>query len=305
MSPFHTFRKNQQSDQETSFAGISSNKNMRKRFVAPLLVTALFQSVGAQDLRPSVAEQIKIGQDAAKQIRKEEKVLPDSDPRVKYIREMGPKLVALIPEAERKKRPFQYSFDVIDSKEINAFALPGGPIFFYTGLINLMSTSDQFVGVLGHEITHVRNQHWASAYADNMKRRLGLAVLLTIINANGSITNAADIIDQGLFLLPYSRKHESESDKFGYDLVMKLGMNPQGMADVFRKLAAGKGKDGFGDVLSTHPDPLKRAEAIEKRLKAEKTAPPAQKPLPFQTDAMKPKPVSSLTFLEILALRDF
>lgn len=241
------------------------------------------------DLRPSAKEQIELGKKAAEQIRKENKVLPATDPRVIYLRKMGEVLLKQIPEAERKRRPFQYSFDVIDSKEINAFALPGGPIFFFTGLIDTMTTEDQLLGVLGHEIVHVRNQHWASQYADTMKRQLGLTVLLELIGANGTLYDIAAIVDAGAFQLPYSRRHESESDRVGYDMLLSAGFNPVGMADVFDVFAGGRKEDGFGEMLSTHPDPANRAKAIRTRLTKEKKVLPAQRPLPFETKAIRDK----------------
>lgn len=258
------------------------------RALCSLFITAgLISSGYAFDLRPSVADQLKIGKEASAQIRKEEKVLPDTDPRVIWMRKIGKEYVdKYIPAAEKKKRPFEYTFDIIDSKEINAFALPGGPIFFYTGIIDTFTTEDQFAGVLGHEITHIRNQHWASQYADNLKRRLGLAVILTAIGANDALWTVADVVDSGLFLLPYSRKHETEADKFGYDMVKQDGRNPMGMANVFTMLSGGKG-GGYSEILATHPDPAKRAKAIEDRIKKEKITFPAQRPLPFETQAMK------------------
>lgn len=256
------------------------------------LCMVLSGSASAFDLRPSVKDQIKIGKDAAAQIRKEEKVLPESDARVKFLRSMGTKLLGAIPEAERKKRPFEYTFDVIDSKEINAFALPGGPIFFYTGLIDKMTTEDQLIGVLAHEIVHVRNQHWASQYGDTMKRRLGLTVLLTILGAGDTWYDVAEIVDTGAFMLPYSRKHESESDKVGYDMMINFGYNPQGMADVFRVFSGGKKGSEFEEMLSTHPDPANRTKAIEKRLSTEKRTRRSQVKLPFATKAMDPPTTS-------------
>lgn len=264
---------------------------MKKTSLASLIFIALPIYGFAFDLRPSVKEQIELGQKAAADIRKTEKVLPDSDPRVQFLRKNGVAMLKLIPEAELKKRPFIYSFDVIDSKDINAFALPGGPIFFYTGLIDLMTTQDQVLGVLGHEITHIRNQHWASSYADTMKRQLGITIILQILNANGSIYDAASIVDQGLYSLPNSRKHETEADKFGYEMMSSYAMNPMGMADTFNILAGGKKADGFGEMLSTHPDPAKRATSIIERVKKDPKKFPIQKMLPFKTKAMEPKPI--------------
>lgn len=258
-----------------------------KSFLAPASLLLVLSTAHAIDLRPSIKDQIKIGKDAAAQIRKEEKILPSSDPRVVLLRKLGKELVEKIPESERKKRPFEYSFDVIESKEINAFALPGGPIFFYTGIIDKMTSVDQLAGVLAHEIIHVRNQHWASQYADTQKRQLGILAILTLVGANSTWYDVAGIVDTGAFLLPYSRKHESESDKVGYDLMLASGYNPQGMADVFRMLSGGKKGSEMDQMMSTHPDALRRTEAIEKRLKSEKKPLRTQASLPFDTAAKR------------------
>lgn len=232
--------------------------------------------VAADIFRPSISQQIELGKEAAAQIRKEEKVLPDSDPRVKELRRLGKLAIAQISEKERKDKPFEYTFDVIESNELNAFALPGGPIFFYTGLLDKLKTEDAVMGILSHEITHIRNQHWASAYADNLKRKLGLMVVLTLLQANTDILNAADMLDSILVGLPYSRSHESEADNFGYEMMVAAGYNPQGMVDVFKVLAA-QGGSGTPEFLSTHPDTQKRIESLQNKIKADKRKFPAMK----------------------------
>jgi predicted Zn-dependent protease len=192
------------------------------------------------------------------------------------IRRLGRELVALIPESEMKKKPFQYSFDVIDSKDINAFALPGGPIFFYTGLLDHLTTEDQVAGVLAHELGHVRFEHWAGAYADNQKRQLGISILLILLNANSTTFDIASVSDALLFQLPYSRKHESDADKTGYDLLVKAGMNPQGMVDVFTLLKAKGGSSRTAEWLSTHPDSDRRINNIKTRISQSTVTFPAQ-----------------------------
>lgn len=239
------------------------------------------------DLRPSVKDQLKVGKDAAVQIRKKEKILPAADERVKLMRDLGARLVATIPAAEVKRRPFEYTFDIIESKEVNAFALPGGPIFFYTGLIDKMKTVDELAGVLGHEITHVRNQHWASQEGDRMKRQLPLAVLLSLLNASDFAWDLASLADAVLVGVKYSQKHESEADKFGFDMMSSIGYNPQALADTFKMLSNGKKMSDFDKMLSSHPDPLKRAQTVEARIKKEGKSYPAQRPFPFETQAMK------------------
>ncbi|MBL8060491.1 MAG: M48 family metalloprotease [Chthonomonas sp.] len=264
---------------------------MRLPIVAMPLGLAIFTaSAQAVDFRPSIKDQIKIGKEASAEIRKKEKVLPDSDIRVKVMRQLGQQLVAKIPEAERKKNPFEYSFDVIDSKEVNAFALPGGPIYFYTGLLNKMKSLDEFAGVLGHEIVHIRNQHWASQEGDRMKRQLPLAILLTIVRAGDFAWDLAGLADAVLIGIKYSQKHESESDRIGFDLMTAAGYNPQGMVDTFKMLSAGRKMSDFDRMLSTHPDPAKRAETLEARIKKEGKVYPPMRPLPFA-----PQPLPAAT----------
>lgn len=226
----------------------------------------LFTAIGlaqADMFRPSIQKQIELGKEAAKQIRKEEKVLPSNDPRVKELRRLGTKLIELIPAKERKDRPFEYTFDVIDSNELNAFALPGGPVFFYTGLLDKLDTEDEIVGILAHEITHVQNMHWANQYGDGLKRQLGLIAVLTIINANDDWFRIGSLLDS-LNGLQYSRKHETEADRQGYDLMLRANYNPQGMVDVFTILNEASKGSRPPEFLSTHPDTGNRIKAIQK-----------------------------------------
>jgi predicted Zn-dependent protease len=248
------------------------------RWIAPIFIMLTLASNAIADpFRPSIKDQIKLGKDAAAEIRKTEKVLKESDPRVQELRRLGQLVIAQIPEKERKDRPFEYTFDVIDSKELNAFALPGGPIFFYTGLLDKMKTEDEVMGILAHEIVHIRNQHWASQYADTMKRKVGLGVLLSVLGANQDILNATDMLDDILVGLKYSRKHENESDRVGYDLMVAAGYNPQGMIDVFQILL-GAGGDRPPEILSTHPDTKNRIDGMKNRIAAEKRTFPTMRP---------------------------
>jgi predicted Zn-dependent protease len=245
-----------------------------------VLAVAVAPTWASADMfKPSVSQQIELGQKAAAGFRKEAKILPDSDPRVRIVRQIGNKLLAQIPKSERDKKPFQYTFDVVDSPEVNAFALPGGPIFFYRGLLDSLTTEDQVAGVLGHELAHVRYEHWASAYADNQKRKLGLSVLLILLNANDTAFDIASVTDDLLFTLPYSRKHETDADKSGYDLMVNSGYNPQGMADVFKVLKEKGGSKKTEEWISTHPDSDRRIRNIESRIASSGQRYPAQRPL--------------------------
>lgn len=240
---------------------------------------ALTSSAAAIDLRPSDAEQIKLGQDAAAQVRKQDPIAPATDARVILMRRIGERLVAQIPEAERKKTGFKYTFDLIDRPEVNAFALPGGPIFFYAGLFERFQTQDQLAAVMAHEIIHVREEHWATAYADNLKRQLGLSLLLSAFDVNRELSTAITVVDGVVFTLPYSRRHETRADDGGYELMLKAGFHPQGMPQMFQKLGAER-TDWLSSKLSTHPDTRARIQRAEARLKQDQRKMPAATPMP-------------------------
>jgi predicted Zn-dependent protease len=225
-------------------------------------------------------DQVKLGKKAAEEIRKKEKVLPETDGRVKLIREVGARLVAQIPEKERGEKPWVYTFDVIQNKEINAFALPGGPVFFYTGLLDKVNTVDQIAGIIGHELTHVRKEHWARDYARSLEQN-GLILI------GGMLLGAGDLLMQGASLfetyglaLPRSRRAETEADRTGFEMMAAAGYNPQGMIDVFKMLHATVGKKAPPEFMSDHPEDKKRIQTLEAFLQKNPATYPPQTPIP-------------------------
>ena len=232
----------------------------------------------ADAFRPSPDQQVLLGKRAAKELRKQEHVLPASDPRVKTLRRIARRILSTFHD---KDTNWEYSFDVIDSKELNAFALPGGPTFFYTGLMDRLKTEDELAGVLGHELTHVRKQHWAYAYADSQKRNLGLSILLMAARANESIANLIGITNDVVFELPYSRRHETEADDGGFEALVAIGYNPQGLADTFQMLRDAV-KDGAPpEFFSDHPDDKNRIKRISEKIKLSGTPFQPQIPLDY------------------------
>lgn len=249
-------------------------------------------SVNAQMFKPSKADQIKAGKEYAIKIRKENKVLPDSDPRVKLLRQIGQRYLNARTPDEIKKEPWEFTFDVIDSKEVNAFAIPGGPVFFFTGLIDKLTKVDEIAGIMGHELTHVRREHWASAVNSQQEKGLGILLLGTIFGASKKTMDIATVINEFGFNLSASRGQEKEADQYGFDFDLKAGYNPEGMISVFEMFRKMKGSGGNVEFLSTHPDDKNRIVALTKKIEDYKkkgliTTLPAQIPLPFETSAMK------------------
>jgi len=227
-------------------------------------------------LRPSPLQQVQLGKRVADSIRKEEHVLPSSDPRVQALRRIARRILATFDDHDAI---WEYSFDVIDSKEINAFSLPGGATFFYTGLLNRIKTEDELAGVLGHELTHVRLQHWAYAYADSQKRDIGLSILLLAVHANSNLANLAGLTNDVVFELPFSRKHETLADDGGFDALLAAGYNPQGLADVFQMLRDAEKGEAPPEFFNDHPDDKNRIKRIEEKIKALGMTFPPQTPL--------------------------
>jgi beta-barrel assembly-enhancing protease len=236
--------------------------NLRRTTVAFVALTAMMGAGSAEaQFKPSKNDQVRLGQQAAAEVRRKERLLPASDDRVQIMRRVAGRLLAGI---DTSREPWQYSFDVIDNKDVNAFAFPGGPIFFYRGLMDRVQTEDQLAGVLAHEITHIRNEHWANQYNDTQKRRLGLSIVLMLFRANRTTFDIAGALDTLFVGLPYSRRHETDADDRGLDMMVKAGYNPEGMADVFRILAQAGGSKG-PEWLSTHPGDANRIRRIEER----------------------------------------
>jgi predicted Zn-dependent protease len=228
---------------------------------------------------PSKADQLKLGKRVAESIRREEKVLPAADIRVKVLRRIGARVLSTIKEDAGK--PWEYSFDVVEDKSLNAFALPGGPIFFTTGILDVLETEDQIAAILGHEITHVRKEHWARSYADQQKRALGLTLLLTILKANRTVSDIAGIANEVVLTLPYSRRMETEADDAGFAIMVEAGFNPQGMVDVFETLKKASKGGKPPEFLSTHPDDGNRIKRISQKLSSSGSQFSPQRPLPF------------------------
>ncbi len=232
---------------------------------APLLLTPQAAHAGGLlDFMPSVADQKKMGEQAAQQTVKQYKEVFDG--RAHHFNQLGQRLVAALPAQDRNT--WDYKFHVLDSKEVNAFALPGGNMFMFTGLYEKLTSDDALAGVTGHEMTHVRLQHWAKAYAAQQKRSLVLGGLLSIFRG-GQLAQTAAGLYNGFTGLKYSRGEEEQADAGGLQNMVAAGYNPQGMIDLFQTLnqVAGSG-GGMPAFLSDHPLTNDRIRATQQRIAA-------------------------------------
>lgn len=211
---------------------------------------------------PSVAEQKKVGQQAAQQILQKYHELHDA--RADHFERVGERLVDALPAKDRNT--WDFSFHVLDSKEINAFALPGGPMFMFTGLMDRVHSDDELAAVTGHEMTHVRKQHWAKAAAKQQERSIGIGLLLGLTHAGQVWQLAAGGINT-VIGLKYSRTEEDEADAGGLENMVAAGYDPHGMLDLFHTLETASGSHGGPPAfLSDHPLTSERIKKTQERI---------------------------------------
>src|ERR1700736_6709498 len=210
----------------------------------------------------SAQEEVQAGQQASAQVGRQIPVLPESDPITIYVQRLGQQLAAHAPGEK-----WPYNFHVVNQKEINAFALPGGPVYVNLGTIQAADNEAQLAGVMAHEISHVVQRHGTRAASKQMAAQLPLAILGGIMG-RGALSQMAQMglsFGVGSYFLKNSRQAESEADLLGTDIMYDTGFNPRAMSDFFTKIAEEGGTRG-PQFLSDHPDPGNRAQAVAKEV---------------------------------------
>lgn len=187
-----------------------------------------------------------------------------NDSLQKFINEMGKKMVAV---SHRPNLPFE--FRILDSDVINAFAVPGGYVYFTRGIMAYFNDEAQFAGVLGHEIGHITARHSSQQYTKQMLTQIAFMGGMVF---SEKFRNMSEQAMQGmeLLFLKFSRDDETESDVLGVKYSSAIGYNANEMADFFQTLKRVTEKEGarVPEFYSTHPDPGNRYNEV-KRLAAE------------------------------------
>jgi hypothetical protein len=208
-----------------------------------------------------------LGLQAAAQVYQQMPVLPDNSPETQYIRQLGNKLVATIPA----QYSWPFEFHVVAQKEINAFALPGGPMFVNIGTVTAAANEAELAGVMAHEMSHVYMQHSAkqASKAQTAGLLTGLAEAALGATMGGTVGQLGQMgIQMGAqgLMLKYSRGDEAQADAVGAVILYKAGYNPQALADFFKTLES-QGGQTPPQWLSDHPNPGNREQAIEKEIR--------------------------------------
>jgi predicted Zn-dependent protease len=205
----------------------------------------------------SEADEIALGAQSDPQIIAEYGLYPDSSLQ-RFIREKG---LAMTRISHRPNLDWQ--FRVLDSDVINAFAVPGGYVYFTRGILAHMNNEAQFAGVLGHEIGHITARHSVSQQTQGLLTQLGLMAAIIV---SPEVAQFANELSQGaqLLTLKFGRDDETQSDELGVLYSSKVGYDAREMAKFFLTLQRSKPKDAseLPEFLSTHPDPGNRYERV-------------------------------------------
>ncbi|MCC6153820.1 MAG: M48 family metalloprotease [Candidatus Hydrogenedentes bacterium] len=214
-------------------------------FLPVTLLVLLFASgcvtpTGGEQLNVlTTEEEIQLGKTMSAEVEKEETPLKNNAIQV-YVHTIGERLADQSP-----RQDVPYEFTVIDNPEVvNAFALPGGHMYVYTGLMKICDNEAQLASVMAHEIAHVAAKHHGEAYT----RQLMLERVRELIVARGAGPGTAagtQVLGQ-LFALKFSKVQEQEADRMGMDILFRAGYKPESMVDFMRKLAAYEQEQGGG-----------------------------------------------------------
>lgn len=218
----------------------------------------------------NVQDDVKLGQQAAQQAHQQLPILRDNYTD-QYIESVGRRLVAAIPP-EFQQPAFRYSFDVVNARDINAFALPGGPMFVNRGMIEAARTEGEMAGVMAHEISHVALRHATAQATETQKFQIG-SVLGQIAGAviggvPGAIIGAGSQIGFGAGALKYSRKYETQADILGAQIMARAGYDPRDLANMFQTIERQGGGRSGPEWLSSHPNPGNRYQRINQEAAA-------------------------------------
>jgi len=211
----------------------------------------------------SKEQDVQVGQENAAQVRKQMTVIKDPV-LTDYVNRVGKRLVSA---QEAQESGFPFTFEVVADPSINAFALPGGPMFINTGLLRAVDNEAQLAGVMGHEMSHVILRHGTNQASKS--KLIELPAVLASQMAGGSMMGKLAQVGIGLgansVLLKFSRSAESQADLMGSHLMSEAGYNPIEMARFFEKLNA-EGGQRAPQFLSDHTNPENREKAIEQEI---------------------------------------
>jgi predicted Zn-dependent protease len=212
----------------------------------------------------SVDQEIAIGREANAKVRKDVPELTDAGVRA-YVRGIVQRLVRVAPGPK-----YPYAVSVANYREINAFALPGGPLWINRGVLHAATNESQVAGVLAHEIAHIAERHAADQMTKALATNFGLGMLGAFLGNSGgagAAKAAAGLLANSMFM-KFSRDDELEADRAGLQMLVRAGWDGRGMVELFEILRRESRRDPLQveTFFSSHPAPADRIAALKSRV---------------------------------------
>ena len=235
---------------------------MRRLLIGTACAAALSTTFSACAV--STQQEVELGSNYSAQINRQLPLVTDPEV-VRYVSQLGDSIAGLADS-----RNLEWHFYVVDSKEVNAFAVPGGFIYVNRGLIERTTKMDQLASALGHEIGHVVRRHSVKQMQKAQGANMGvtLACILTRVCEYGA-TQAAVEIGGGALFASFSRQDEAEADQVGIQYLVRAGIDPRGMPEMFRILIKERDNQpssGINAWFATHPLEEDRVAATERTI---------------------------------------
>ena len=216
--------------------------------------------VPAQELETSAAQQYaQLLADA----KAKGALAPQGNPQLQRLQTIASKLVPQTAQWNDRSRQWRWEVNLLGSKQINAFCMPGGKIAFYTGIIDqLKLTDDETAMIMGHEMAHALREHARARIAKSQ----GTGTLLSLgaqLLGLGQLGDVAASLGTQLLTLKFSREDENDADLVGLELAARGGYNPQASVSLWQKMAQAGGGAGGPGFLSTHPSGPERIQHLQ------------------------------------------
>jgi Zn-dependent protease with chaperone function len=244
-----------------------------QRLVMALMAFALFAipvfaqtRITLRSNKYKVSDDVQVGRQAAAEVEQKMPIMNDQEVQ-SYLDRVGQRLVNAIPQ-EFQHPGFRYTFRAVNARDINAFALPGGPMYVNRGMIEAARTEGEMAGVMAHELSHVALRHGTAQATKAGSAKAQLPAILGAIGGAilggplGGVAAQAGQIGSAAYITKYSREFETEADILGAQIMARAGYDPRDLANMFRTIQQQGGGSGGPEFLSSHPNPANRYERI-------------------------------------------
>lgn len=245
-------------------------KTITRFFLTAIIINLIACSTSStgrnQLMMMSDSDLNKMGSTSFEEMKKKQKI--SQSPKInQYVQCVAKAVTKHVPESAHKG---EWEVVVFDSPQINAFALPGGKIGVYTGILKVAEDQHQLAAIIGHEIGHVIEHHSNERLSSNKVSNIGLSLVNVLLESQN--IESRNLIMGGLglgvqygVLMPYGRAHESEADIVGQDLMAKSGFDPKASIKLWQNMAK-NAKDAPPEFMSTHPSNSTRIKQLTEHL---------------------------------------